>query len=1348
MGKLVRVIMRLFVAIQPVTLKFAEWIAKMIRGWEVTTRGEKGMNRLITFFNKAGNRAALLGRIFGNLFGILGGLSKAADPAGKSLLVSFEEATRKLEKFIKTPEQQKVLQKFFEDAADNFRDISDLLVTIGDEFLQLGDNRGAGKFAKSLEPAVKNFGDMADQMTTASPQLGKFIEKLSIIAKAFADTKGIEIFFKVLNGALDIAIGSFKLIGDGLDKLGDSIGIDDLGKKTFIWGGALLAGLRALSFVGIIGKKVFQIIIGGPINALRKVKSLIKGIGGIGTRMTEAGTQSTKAMDKIDAGKFRRTIDQLKARIKSIVPASATAAEEAEAALNKIGANPKVLQRKGTEAGRAFVFGLNTAIRESGTQFTQAVSFAINQSIEMVRLRGTQLAGHLITGLNAGIKEHAPKIGPVLSTAIGTAAAAVRAKGVTLGAPLITGLNAGIREAGTTIGPVVAAQVNKASPLVKAAGNKLGVSIATGLAAGMRESSTVVKAAVTALTAKVVAAAKASLGIASPSTIFAKLGRQSGTGFVVGIEAEIPAARIAGRELGLAAAAGARSVPVTPNVAAAGAARVATSKADRASGATGMRMNPDGSATPFVGGAPKVVPPAAIPAGAAKKVGILGKTAGAAGKGVGGLTKGLGALSAMLIGVSLPVAAVIAALVGLFFFFKALYKHSPAFKKFVDGIVDKFKDLGKWIGKIFIEQVFPTLNRFFRWVNEKMPAIKAAIGAAIDAIAPILGVLGQIFKVVFTIIKFYIMHIFIPYWKLVWQAIKLAWAIIKPVLGLLWSAIKAVFMAVKWYITNIFVPYWAMIWKAVKGAWEFMKHPITSMKAGFQSIWEKVKNVGNSIKGKWVWVKTKFGEFKTAIGLTIDTVKSKFGEILTKVTNTVTSVTTKFGEFKTAVGDIWTTVEDKVDNIKDKFGEIPAAVAAGFTGLKAKAGEKLQVFVDFLNDKLIDNINKVTTKFGLTIGHIPKVFAEGGWTGPGSKYEVAGLVHADEHVIKAVSRRNIERTHPGALDYMNKTGMIPGSAVPMGDWGPLGAIVGTVTNKAKGAWNSFENLAKTGVGKVMENMVDGAKALMKGAGIKRGMFLNDFFYAIMDKLAAAAKDWGASKQSIAKEKATPKAVGGNFNVAAVADGSGHVSWKGGTFTRTFVAHMKAAEKLANVAIHVTQGGFRPATSYSGTSHQGDALDTQVSAALIRALRRVGIAAGDRTGLGNWAPHVHAIPGPGAGKAAGSAVWQWSDYMAKGGMKQGLGSPWGLALGGVVRATPGGILARIAEGGRNERVEPLALDGFSSRDRAIIDLIRKTLAEKRGGKGDTFHIHPSPGMNEAALAQMVSRRVAWKRSVGT
>ena len=52
----------------------------------------------------------------------------------------------------------------------------------------------------------------------------------------------------------------------------------------------------------------------------------------------------------------------------------------------------------------------------------------------------------------------------------------------------------------------------------------------------------------------------------------------------------------------------------------------------------------------------------------------------------------------------------------------------------------------------------------------------------------------------------------------------------------------------------------------------------------------------------------------------------------------------------------------------------------------------------------------------------------------------------------------------------------------------------------------------------------------------------------------------------------------------------------------------------------------------------------------------------------------------------------------------------LAKGGTVRATPGGVMALIGEGGRNERVEPLDARGLSARDHALIT----AMVEQRTG----------------------------------
>nr|DAU39504.1 MAG TPA: tail tape measure [Caudoviricetes sp.] len=132
-------------------------------------------------------------------------------------------------------------------------------------------------------------------------------------------------------------------------------------------------------------------------------------------------------------------------------------------------------------------------------------------------------------------------------------------------------------------------------------------------------------------------------------------------------------------------------------------------------------------------------------------------------------------------------------------------------------------------------------------------------------------------------------------------------------------------------------------------------------------------------------------------------------------------------------------------------------------------------------------------------------------------------------------------------------------------------------------------------------------------------------------------------------------------------GGGIIGFRGHRFTSLFAARIQAAEKMAGAQMHITQGGWRPRTSYSGTSHAGDALDiTGGYRTFILPLRRVGIPTWDRAGKGNWVAHAHGVPLPGAGTAGGSAVWQAQDYLRGG---DGLGGRDNGPRVGVVSGLP-------------------------------------------------------------------------------
>jgi hypothetical protein len=83
----------------------------------------------------------------------------------------------------------------------------------------------------------------------------------------------------------------------------------------------------------------------------------------------------------------------------------------------------------------------------------------------------------------------------------------------------------------------------------------------------------------------------------------------------------------------------------------------------------------------------------------------------------------------------------------------------------------------------------------------------------------------------------------------------------------------------------------------------------------------------------------------------------------------------------------------------------------------------------------------------------------------------------------------------------------------------------------------------------------------------------------------------------------------------------------------------------------------------------------------------------------------------------------------------------LAKGGIVMPSSGGTIARIAEAGKPERVEPLDPDGLSKRDKAMIDYMGGA------GKGVTIVVNPSAGMDERELAAIVSRQLSYAMRKG-
>lgn len=278
---------------------------------------------------------------------------------------------------------------------------------------------------------------------------------------------------------------------------------------------------------------------------------------------------------------------------------------------------------------------------------------------------------------------------------------------------------------------------------------------------------------------------------------------------------------------------------------------------------------------------------------------------------------------------------------------------------------------------------------------------------------------------------------------------------------------------------------------------------------------------------------------------------------------------------------------------------------------------------------------------------------------------IRGIIEEASTGARKTAVNQFEAMSKGVQDAMSS--MVSGIRT---SWGDLKKLIGRPINDAIGVIN---NPLISGVNSLLSSVgAASSKKLTKLSKIKfasggvmpgytPGQDVHDFYSPTGGKLSLSGGE------AIMRPEWT-RAVGGaaavdRMNAAARAgrlafktggvymgkSGSARVTLQGKDFTAKFAAALVQAMNYAGQQFRITQGGFRPRTSYSGTSHAGDAVDIArpYNSATVAALRKAGIAAWDRAGKGNWIDHVHGVPLPGYGYGAGSAVWQAQDYLRGG-----------------------------------------------------------------------------------------------------
>lgn len=405
------------------------------------------------------------------------------------------------------------------------------------------------------------------------------------------------------------------------------------------------------------------------------------------------------------------------------------------------------------------------------------------------------------------------------------------------------------------------------------------------------------------------------------------------------------------------------------------------------------------------------------------------------------------------------------------------------FKNAIEGVKtgwEWLKNNSDWLGPLAvgIAAGAAALKAYLFWNNVFIPGVKAAkagmiafnaalranpIGIIVTAVAALVAGLVWFFTQTKTGKKI---------WGEFTGFLSEAWANVSSFFKTVWeSYLKPVFdgigVVVQWLWKNILEPYFnawkflfAVVGGIIAGVWESVLKPVFDgigavigwlwnniVKPYFGLVAAQFRAVGAVVS--WLWtnaVQPAFAFIGQAISLTWNSViKPVFAAIYGVIANTLGPVFTwlksniidpVWNGIKATISAVWTNgIKPVIDTLvrviqsdpKKAFEAARDAIGVAWSGIQELAKKPVKFVIETVINGLIGTVNKILPD-GMKIPTVPlpKGFSDGGYTGNLAPSAVAGVVHGNEHVIRAQSRAKIEARHPGLLDHMNRTGSVPG----------------------------------------------------------------------------------------------------------------------------------------------------------------------------------------------------------------------------------------------------------------------------------------------------------------------------------
>jgi hypothetical protein len=271
----IQILRNLAVAAGPLTERFASWVKALTAGWEEEVKVGRETGKLEGWLDKAGDTAALLGGIFKNVGGALFGLGKAAAPAGRDLLNTFDKVAERWNTFANSDAGQAQMREFFAATKPVTEELGKLVVNLV-EFITKAGEGGGGSLNGFLQTLNFILGALNKLMAIpgVAPVLGwvmtlagvggalgltaSVVLKMGSNLQKLAKVSGLQKIVDQIRGVGDAGKDSSKTISGPFTKAMKTAGGAIASAARATWGWIVAQGKAAIATAATTGKLIAQ----------------------------------------------------------------------------------------------------------------------------------------------------------------------------------------------------------------------------------------------------------------------------------------------------------------------------------------------------------------------------------------------------------------------------------------------------------------------------------------------------------------------------------------------------------------------------------------------------------------------------------------------------------------------------------------------------------------------------------------------------------------------------------------------------------------------------------------------------------------------------------------------------------------------------------------------------------------------------------------------------------------------------------------------------------------------------------------------------------------------------------